>query len=82
MSDIRDPAGGIRSQDDHLLTVDGLTTGFDIGGRFVPAVIDVSFHIDAGRTLCLVGESGSGKTLTGLSIIDLVPPPGRVAAWR
>jgi peptide/nickel transport system ATP-binding protein len=80
MSDTRGPGSGVRGQKDRLLAVDGLTTGFDIGGRFVPGVIDVSFHIDSGRTLCLVGESGSGKTLTGLSIINLVPPPGRVAS--
>jgi oligopeptide/dipeptide ABC transporter ATP-binding protein len=62
-----------------LLSVHHLTTGFDIGGRFLPAVIDVSFHVSAGETLCLVGESGSGKSVTALSIIGLVPPPGRVA---
>lgn len=62
-----------------LLAVDHLTAGFDIGGRFVPAVIDVSFHVDAGRTLCVVGESGSGKSVTALSIIRLLQP-GRIAA--
>jgi oligopeptide/dipeptide ABC transporter ATP-binding protein len=62
-----------------LLYVERLTTGFDIRGRFVPAVIDVSFHVNAGETLCLVGESGSGKSVTALSIMGLVQPPGRVA---
>ena len=38
-----------------LLAVEHLTTGFDQHGRFVPAVIDVSFSIAAGETLCLVG---------------------------
>ena len=66
----------------HLLTVEHLTTGFAIEGRFVPAVIDVSFHLDRKETLCLVGESGSGKSLTALSIMGLVQPPGRVAAGR
>ena len=32
-----------------LLSVTHLTTGFDQGGRFVPAVIDVSFSVGAGR---------------------------------
>jgi peptide/nickel transport system ATP-binding protein len=63
-----------------LLSVEHLTTGFDIAGRFVPAVIDVSFHVNAGETLCVVGESGSGKSVTALSIIRLVQPPGRIAA--
>jgi peptide/nickel transport system ATP-binding protein len=65
-----------------LLSVEHLTTGFDMKGRFVPAVIDVSFHVDAGETLCLVGESGSGKSLTALSILRLVQPPGRIERGR
>ena len=65
-----------------LLVVDHLTTGFDTDGRFDPAVIDVSFHLDKGETLCLVGESGSGKSLTAFSILGLVPPPGRIDRGR
>jgi len=65
-----------------LLSVEHLTTGFDMKGRFVPAVIDVSFHLDAGETLGLVGESGSGKSLTALSIMKLVQPPGRIERGR
>jgi oligopeptide/dipeptide ABC transporter ATP-binding protein len=67
---------------DPLLRVERLTTGFDAAGGFVPAVIDVSFHLDKGETLCLVGESGSGKSLTAFSLIDLVPPPGRIERGR
>ena len=62
-----------------LLAVEHLIAGFEIGGRFVPAVRDVSFHVNAGETLCLVGESGSGKSVTALSIIRLVQRPGRIA---
>lgn len=65
-----------------LLAVEHLTTGFDLNGRFVPAVIDVSFDLRQGETLCLVGESGSGKSLTALSIMRLVQTPGRIAAGR
>ncbi len=65
-----------------LLSVEHLTTGFDLKGRFIPAVIDVSFHVDASETLCLVGESGSGKSLTALSIMRLVQPPGRIERGR
>jgi oligopeptide/dipeptide ABC transporter ATP-binding protein len=65
-----------------LLRVEHLTTGFDVNGRFVPAVIDVSFTVGAGETLGLVGESGSGKSLTAFSILRLVEPPGRIAAGR
>ena len=65
-----------------LLSVEHLTTGFDVGGRFLPAVIDVSFQVGAGETLGLVGESGSGKSVTALSILRLVQPPGRIAGGR
>jgi oligopeptide/dipeptide ABC transporter ATP-binding protein len=68
----------IARSEQRLLSVEHLTTGFDIKGRFVPAVIDVSFHVDAGETVCLVGESGSGKSLTALSIMRLVQPPGKI----
>jgi ABC-type dipeptide/oligopeptide/nickel transport system ATPase component len=61
-----------------LLEVDRLTTAFPIEDRVVSAVSGVSFSLDAGETLALVGESGCGKSLTALSILRLVDPPGRI----
>jgi len=56
-----------------LLSVDKLSTQFNALQGTVLAVSDVSFEISAGETLCLVGESGSGKSVTGLSILGLLP---------
>ena len=61
-----------------LLSIRSLTTAFDLDGRTVPAVNDISFDVRAGETLSLVGESGSGKSVTALSILRLVQPPGRI----
>jgi oligopeptide transport system ATP-binding protein len=65
-----------------LLAVEHLTTVFDTRRGPTPAVDDVSFEIRAGETLGLVGESGSGKSVTALSIMRLVRPPGRIAGGR
>jgi peptide/nickel transport system ATP-binding protein len=65
-----------------VLTVEHLTTGFDTASRFVAAVIDVSFDLQKGETLCLVGESGSGKSLTAFSIMGLIEKPGRIETGR
>jgi oligopeptide/dipeptide ABC transporter ATP-binding protein len=50
-----------------------------LGNAPVSPVRDVSFAIEPGRTLGLVGESGSGKSLTALSLLGLVPYPGRLS---
>ena len=66
-----------------LLCVDGLRTVFPLDGdREFAAVDGVSFTVDRRETLGLVGESGSGKSLTALSIVRLVNPPGRITAGR
>ncbi len=61
-----------------LLEVDRLTTAFPIEGAWAPAVNGVSFAMAAGETMALVGESGCGKSLTALSIMRLVEPPGQI----
>lgn len=63
-----------------LLRVENLHIQFPtIRGR-VHAVQGVSFTVQQGEILGLVGETGCGKTMTGLSILRLVPPPGQITA--
>jgi oligopeptide/dipeptide ABC transporter ATP-binding protein len=67
---------------DNILEIDRLSTHFDTAAGAVKAVNDVSFRIERGTTVALVGESGSGKSITSLSIMRLVPPPGRIVSGR
>jgi oligopeptide transport system ATP-binding protein len=62
-----------------LLDVRGLKTQFFTQDGIVKAVDDVSFYVMPGETLGVVGESGCGKSMTGLSIMRLIPnPPGKI----
>ncbi len=61
-----------------VLRVSDLRTTFFTRAGDLPALDGVSFEIGERETLAVVGESGCGKSLTALSIMRLVPPPGRV----
>ena len=63
-----------------LLEVSGLRTSFATRDGLVRAVDGISFSVDRGEIMGLVGESGCGKSVTSLSIMRLVPPPGRIEA--
>ena len=64
-----------------LLRVQGLTTRFFTEDGVVHAVENVSFSVRPGEVLGVVGESGCGKSVTGLSIMRLLPdPPGRIVS--
>jgi peptide/nickel transport system ATP-binding protein/oligopeptide transport system ATP-binding protein len=56
-----------------------LHTFFYTAGGVVRAVNGVDFSIHKGGTVGLVGESGCGKSVTALSIMQLIRPPGRIA---
>ncbi len=63
-----------------LLEVSKLQTHFPTRSGLVKAVNDVSFSVGEGELVGLVGESGCGKSITALSIMRLIYPPGLIAA--
>ena len=65
---------------DPLLSVRDLRTYFYTDGGVARSVDGVSFEIGAGETVGLVGESGCGKSVTALSLLRLIRPPGRIEA--
>ncbi len=65
-----------------LLSVTDLHTYFYSNGTVTKAVDGVDFDVEKGEVFGLVGESGCGKTMTVLSIMRLVPSPGRIVKGR
>ena len=67
---------------DPLLSIQELKTYFFTKSGVRKAVDGVSLDLGQGQTLGIVGESGSGKTVTCLSVMQLIPPNGRIAGGR
>src|SRR5438552_1791808 len=65
-----------------VLQVDDLKTYFFTEAGVVRAVDGVSFSLTKGKPLGLVGESGSGKTVTALSVLGVVPRPGKIVSGK
>ena len=61
-----------------VLEIDDLSTHIQLTKSVVQAVGNISLRIEAGETLGVVGESGCGKSMTGLSIMGLLPPGGSI----
>jgi peptide/nickel transport system ATP-binding protein len=61
-----------------LLQVRGLRTSFFTRDGVVRAVDGIDFHVDRGEIMGLVGESGCGKSVTSLSLLRLIPSPGKI----
>lgn len=61
-----------------LLQVENLTVSFD--GQDIPVVNQLTFTLSAGQCLAIVGESGSGKTMTGLTLLQLLPETARISS--
>lgn len=65
-----------------VLEVKNLQTHFFTPKGVVRAVDKVSFSLEPGQVLGLVGESGCGKSMTGLSLLGLVDPPGKIVGGQ
>ncbi|GAB2898670.1 ABC transporter ATP-binding protein [Neomicrococcus lactis] len=60
-----------------VLEVTNLSVDFGVDREWVPAAMDVSFHVNAGEVLALVGESGSGKSVSTMATLGLLPSNAR-----
>jgi oligopeptide/dipeptide ABC transporter ATP-binding protein len=63
-----------------VLDIQDLSTHIKLTSSVVQAVGNIDLHVDAGETLGIVGESGCGKSMTGLSIMGLLPPGGSIVS--
>lgn len=66
----------------NIYEIKNLTVEYVLKNLAVKAVNDISIEIRRGEALGIVGESGSGKTTLALSLLNLVPPPGRIRSGR
>ncbi len=65
-----------------ILDVEQLSVSFSLFGGTLRVLDEVSFNIGRKEIFGLVGESGSGKTVTSLSVMKLLDPPGKVIGGR
>jgi len=63
----------------HLLEVSDLKTLFRVDRGMVTAVDGVSYYVDDQEVVGIAGESGCGKSVSQLSVLQLIRPPGRIA---
>ena len=67
------PAQAVPAPAVPALAVEGLRVELHRPGGAVPVLEDLSFTVEAGRTLALVGESGCGKSMAALAVMGLLP---------
>ncbi len=65
-----------------VLEVENLSTNFHTQSGTIRAIKNVNFFLEEKKCLALIGESGAGKSVTGLSLMNLIPKPGRVVSGR
>src|SRR5258705_12433718 len=76
------PSAAGMDDGDNVVRVEDLYVNFYTTLGVVRALNGVSFNIPRGRVLGVVGESGCGKSITGLSILQLVPRPGKTVSGK
>ena len=65
-----------------LLSIEELSVAFELRGRSIPVLREVSLQVQSGGFVGLVGESGSGKSLLALTVLRLLPPTAKVVSGR
>jgi oligopeptide/dipeptide ABC transporter ATP-binding protein len=80
IADLQQPPVRRGASGERLLDVRGLRTSFHTSDGVVRAVTGLDFTVNRGEVMGLVGESGCGKSVTSLSIMRLIAPPGRIEA--
>lgn len=65
-----------------LIDIRNLGITFNSGEVEIKAVDNISFSLHKGKILGIVGESGSGKSVTALSILRLIQPPGKIVSGQ
>ena len=69
----------LKKNESRVLSVEGLTVDFDVKGKSVNILSEISFDLNMGETLGIIGESGCGKSMTALALLRMIPsPPGRI----
>ena len=73
----------LNNKESNVLSVEGLTGDFDVKGKSVNILSEVSFDLRSGETLGIIGESGCGKSMTALALLRMIPsPPGRITGGK
>jgi oligopeptide/dipeptide ABC transporter ATP-binding protein len=65
-----------------ILDIQSLSVVYPTDDGQLRAVDNLSLSLEKGSVLGVVGETGCGKTVSALSILQLVPPPGRIAGGK
>ena len=73
----------LNNKESTVLCVEGLTVDFDVKGKSVNILSEISFDLRSGETLGIIGESGCGKSMTALALLRMIPsPPGRITGGK